>query len=342
MKSIFTTEDLKNIIEVAFNGSNGQNPNDEQIVTVNEYDGSQGQESLAKSLDIAFYSWKERLAETEAENSVFDSFVQSLNYTLHKTYALVEMTSEEAVMSNDIDSAVDTALVTFLVQTNKIKNFDYYARKVRNYFLGVPQEIENANGDKLTAFLTLGLPQYTDEPTMTQMGECIVCTMQAKVVYLNNADTYADYEFKISFDGENYDNIIMSQMTWQEIFANQSMPRANRPDQVGVIVTGRTPARTMSYYDFNGSNNYAIRHLNELFLELDAVAVIENYGEETAEEIPTTRGSVRVPIWLMVVYKPTKKAYIYRDEIIEMQKVIKNTDYNISSITLRGSAYKGV
>ena len=151
MRTNFTIEDMKNIIDNIFNGnlwqskvSNGSigyvNPNSEKILLIDENSGSQTDVDLAEYLNIRFYSWKQRLVEKGKDElelpplSVFEDWVQSLNFSMNESYALVERIDEEITASQDIDSAIYMGKVTFLVQTDKVKNLDYYITKIRTVF----------------------------------------------------------------------------------------------------------------------------------------------------------------------------------------------------------------
>lgn len=333
MRTIFTTEDMKNILDSAFNGNNAtveasngaveyENPNDEKIAEINAFTGETEEVYLARSLDIKFYAWKERVVEEERQG-VFDKWVDSLDFSINKTYALVEFLSEDAVASGDIQSATDTGMATFLIQTNKIKLFDYYVRKVRNAFLGVPQTITNAFGDELTAFIKIGLPTYTEEPSQTQFGECLTCTVGFTVTYLQSAGSYADYKFELSLNGTDFSQIVLTQLTWQEIGTPQSVARANRPDIAGFVVTANSSVKSLAFFDFKTG---IAKQLSKLFFERSA---IKKNG------VATERKSVNVPVWLRVT-DDDGDIYEYKDVITQMEKVFKNTDFTVSSITLRG------
>ena len=80
MRTVFTAEDVKNIIETIFNGNLRQfliskgnvpynNPNSEKILLIDEDDGAQQEKDLAEYLNIKFYNWKERLVANEANVS---------------------------------------------------------------------------------------------------------------------------------------------------------------------------------------------------------------------------------------------------------------------------------
>ena len=53
---------------------------------------------------------------------------------MNEAYALVEITDEEVTVSQDIDSSTKTGNITFLIQTDKVKNLDYYVSKLNVYW----------------------------------------------------------------------------------------------------------------------------------------------------------------------------------------------------------------
>ena len=131
MKTVFTLEDTKNIFENIFNGnlrlsrlSKGEiaysNENSENILIVDESDNSQTEKDLAEYLNINFYTWKQRVVDNsdyvEQPLSVFDSWVQSINFSLNESYALIEKVDEEVTVSQDIDNATYRGKITFLIQ----------------------------------------------------------------------------------------------------------------------------------------------------------------------------------------------------------------------------------
>ena len=220
MKTNFTAEDVKNIIEKIFNGnlwlskaSNGsilyENPNSEKILLIDEDSGEKTEVDIAEYLNIKFYNWKQRLVDKEVGDidspplTVYDQWVASLNLSLNESYALVEKIDEEVVTSPDIDSATIMGKVTFLVQTNKIKNLDYYVTKVRNTFLGVPQDIQNSYGDIIKAFIMIGALTYDQEPFTNQLGECVLVSLNFRISYMTDALVYTDSQIAISLTGDD-------------------------------------------------------------------------------------------------------------------------------------------
>ena len=215
MRTIFTSQDIKNIIRNIFNGnlaqykaSNGkiayENPNSEKIVLIDEDDGTKTEKDLAQYLDIRFYSWKNRLIEKgdqsladEPQLSTYETWVQSLNFSMKESYGLVELIDEDVTASHDIDSATKVGRITFLVQTDKISNLDYYVSKIRNAYLGNPQDIQNQYGDVIKAYIMIGTLVYDEEPTTIQLGECVQVSCNFRISYLTNALSYNDTEISI-------------------------------------------------------------------------------------------------------------------------------------------------
>lgn len=353
MRTNFTVEDLRNILDNIFNGnlwqskySNGQiaysNPSSESVVLIDEDTGERTETDLAEYLNIKFYNWKERLVEKNGDGyggqsySVFEDWVASLNLSMNEAYALVERIDEEITASQDIDSATITGKVTFLMQTNKIKNLDYYVTKLRNTFVGVPQDIQNSYGDIVKAFIMIGALTYDQEPFTIQLGECMVVSFNFRISYLSNALTYSDTEIAISLTGDDtydetgavvgtskYLTMPITKATFQNIFASKPLPTAERPDLTGIVVSSLSSAKTLSFYDY--INVELSRQFNELFWSSSAYRI--------NGVVQSARG-VNIPVYIRI--KSSGKTYVYKDVIDNMEKVLSNNDFNISSITLKG------
>ena len=353
MRTIFTIEDVKNIINNIFNGnlwehkySNGEiaynNPNSEKILLIDEDNGTQTEKDIAEYLNIKFYNWKQRLVEKandeleSAPLSVFEDWVQSLNFSINESYALVERIDEEVTASQDIDSATYMGKITFLIQTDKIKNLDYYITKVRNKFLGVPQEIQNSYGDIVKAFIMIGALTYDQEPFTMQLGECVIVSLNFRISYLANALTYSDTEIQISLNGDDtYDvdgNIVgetkyltmpITRSTFQNIFVSNPLPTTERPDLTGFVATSLSTAKTFSFFDY--INKELTMQFNDLFWSCSAHRI---NGKLTQVK------DVNIPVFIKI--KSNGNTYVYKDMIDNMQKNLTNNDFNISSITTKG------
>lgn len=353
MKTIFSAEDVKNVIDVIFNGNLNQyrkskgsipynNPNSEKILLIDEDDGTQQEKDLAEYLNIKFYNWKERLVAKRDDDvvqdqqfSVFEDWVQSLNFSMNETYALVEKIDEEVTASQDIDSGTIIGRITFLIQADKVKNLDYYVSKIRNAFLGVPQDIQNSFGDIIKAYIMLGSLTYDQEPFMSQLGETLIVSSNFRISYLANALTWTDTEIEISLNGDDtYDdngNIVgeskylkmpITKASFQNIFTSNALPTSARPDLTGFVASSISTAKTFTFFDFNKE---LTMQFNDLFWSCSAYII---NGMFSAVK------DVNIPVFIRV--KSNGKSYVYKDMIDNMQKSLTNNDFNISSITTKG------
>lgn len=341
-KTNLNTNDVKNILEQIFNGNLAkyraslgkiayENANSEKIILTDEGDGTQTEYDLAQYLDLRFYSWKNRLVDSEnpvvSPYSTFESWIDSLNKSMDSSYALVELTDSEITPSQDIDSATLTGVITVIAQTNKIANLDYYVTKIRNIYSGAPQDIQNAFGDIVKAYINIGIPLYESEPQMLPIGECVEIRINFTISYLMNALDYTTTPIKLSLDGESWTEIPFNKIVWQNIATTQAAPKANRPDNTGFLVTALSQVKTISFFDFN-----AVKGLNRIFWECGAI----KSGTSIDGATVIAPKSPRIPIWVAVKYDG--HWYIYKDIIETMQKTVSNGEFNVTSITLRGDA----
>lgn len=336
MRTLFTSYDIKEIIKKIFK------ENSEKIMLIDEDTGTQTQKELVDYLNIKFYSWKNRLVE-KSEHSLtdepvvtaFDDWVQSLNLSMKESYALVELVDEEVTASQDIDSATKIGRITFLIQADKITNLDYYLAKIRNSYLGNPQEIQNSFSDIVKAYITIGTLLYDEEPDTIQLGECVVVSCNFRISYLTDALSYNDTQIEISLDGDDtYDDngevvgetkyltMPLTKMTWQNIFTSTPLPTAERPDLTGFVATSLSNVKTLTFYDFNKELSMKF---NDLFWKC---------GCYRYDGTLTTVQDVNIPVYIRI--KSNGHTYVFKDMVDQMQKVITNNDFNISSITLKG------
>lgn len=340
MRTIFTTEDIKNIVDTAFNGNLWQykatkgaveyeNPNSENILLTEADTGFQEEKDLAEYLGVGFYTWKNRLAEKSnllVQDTSFMSWIESLNGSMNEAYALVECIDSEAVPSQDIDSATFIGKITYVIQADKAANLDYYLTKLRNTLLGVPVDFQNSYGDIVKVFIHLGTLIYDTEPTMTQLGETLIVTENITINYLTDALTYSDTKIEMSFDGTEYDDVPVTKATFQNIFISQAVTKQDMPNKTGFAATSMTISDTFSFYDFNKG---LTKKFNALFWSI---------GADSIDGVAQTAKAVTVPVWIRIT--SDGKAYIYKCMVDNMQKVVANGDFNISSITLKSNGRK--
>lgn len=334
MKTILTTNDICNFIGTIFA------ENSEPIGITNEYSGEREEKDIAKYLNIKFYAWKNRVIEKGDDQYInpmymdYDTWVQSLNLSMDESYALVEMLDEEVTVSKDIDSCNKIGQITFLVQSDKMTILDYYLHKLRNQYLGNTFIFQNSNGDKLKAFMLLGVPIYEEEPIQTQLGECIVVKCNFQFTYINNAETYTDYEISFSVGGEftfdeqgntitepTFSKVILSKMTPQLAFIVNPITVQDRPDLTGSIASASSSSFAISFFDFE---NDFIDKLNDIFWS--QTSFIKNDKLQNIQ-------NVQVPIYMRVENK--NNVYIYKCLIESITKTITNNDFVVTNLSLK-------
>ena len=319
MRSYFTNEDMANLLQDIYKD------NTLEVVLKDQDTGEETLSDMVKYLDIEFFTWYEH-AKSAIENqidlgeSIYESWKNSLNNSIGKSYALIEQTDEETILSQDIMGATIYGKISFICNVDKIKNLEYYLRYLKSEYNGRAIKRETANGGKIGGYLTLGILEYNVEPTQVQVGEVIECAISWKFNYMQIAETYADVKFELSLDGTNYHDLIMSKYTWQNIFTKQAVPRQKRLDNAGFLVTSITQTVTISYWDFESAIANAI---SEIFWDLGAISI--DGVEQTAHEI-------NIPMWVRIT--KNNKVRVYKKVITNMEKVFTNNDFTIASITL--------
>lgn len=320
MRTVLTTEDLKNIVEDAFRSC------DEPLILTDEFGSVIENKSINDYLNIKFYCWKNRVFDSDGNTYDFGDWVESLNVSLSKSFALVEMVDSDVSASQDIDSASVSGKITFLVQSDKVPNLDYMLVKIRNAFIGLPKDLQNSNGDKINYFLNIGTLLFDEDPEMIQTGECTVCSANFRVSYLADAYSYSDTKITFSLDGTNYSELPFIKATVQNIFTPSVVVRSNRPDLTGQVATSAGNAWSMSYYDLKTD---FCKQLNEIFWTTSAVF---------KDDLYKSYSSINIVMWIKV--ESDNHTYIFKDVIDNMRKDITNGDFNVCEISFKG--YAGV
>lgn len=321
MRTILNTDDFRVLFNDIFNGGG----NKQDMTVVDEYGDSETID-VATFLNVKFYAWKQRLvSKGEEDNPVQDyaEWLQSLNGSLNEAYALIELTDEETVASQDIDSTTKDGKVTFVIQTNKVNALESYVNYLRNKYIGTLQEHVNGYGETIKAFLTIGMLLYDEPPRQTQLGETIQVSFNFRFAYMQSAQAFSDTKVEISLDGEtNYLEMPITKLTWQNVFSTSPVPTYGRPDITGSIATSLSTAKTLTFFDYNKPLTQAF---NDLFWSMSAIKI---------NGADTTVKSVNIPVYIRITNGG--KTYVYKDVIEQMEKSMSNNDFNICSITLKG------
>lgn len=314
MRTQITTEDLKDIFLQVFR------QNDETFIREDEETRERQEQSFVDYFNIDFYAWKNRVIQEENQFLPFDDFVSQIETSLNRAYGLVEITDASATPSQDMDSATIMGKVTFLIQADKIANLDYYISKIRNTYLGKPEQYQNSHGNIVTAMFDFGTLIYESEPTTMQFGETVVCSVNFSVDYINEANNYADYKVQMSVDGTFFDFPFIK-MTWQQTVLSQLVPTQGNITRQGVQTTGIAPQVVFSTYEFKSP---LMEKLNKLFWKMSAYEI---------NGVSNTNTNVHYPVDLKVTIDNNE--YLYKMVITDMEKAMDNGGFPIMSISLK-------
>ncbi len=316
-RTIFTTEDVKEIIKRVFID------NDEQIEIVEN--NKMKKISLVKYLNIEFYAFKnDRIKFDKSYKKQTD--ISSL---ISNSYGLVEVIDEDATISPDIDFVEKSGVISFTIPESKVELLDYYIHRLRNIYMGKPEKTQNSFGETLNTYLLIGILQYDEEPEETQFGSSIKCSVQFKLTYLTNAATYSDYEISLSTNNDNdYLSMPIMDYSQQIIFADDVVPKDIRPDLSGAINKTATLVVSLSFYDFLQP---LAEKINSLFMKYCAIKI---NNKDTEEQ------DLNAPVFLKVKYKNDE--YVYDCILNGLQKKISNSSYSVTSLTLKGRAITDV
>lgn len=319
-KSVFTTQNIKDIIDSAF-----KEHTEQIIIATNDKAETV---DLQEYLNIQFYTFSQNLGvqkNQEKRQDEFDNWYSNLNMALNKSYALVETTSEDSTISPDIDFVEKTGQITFIVQERKINQLDYYIQRLRSIYLGQPQKIKNNFGDTLNLYLLIGTLQYDEEPSNTAYGKTIVCSIGFKITYLTNALTYTDYEVSLSFDNQNYYHLPFNELSLQIIFANDALPRYHKSDLAGVRNKTASFVASISFYDF----------LKPIFQEINKRFMLFACNKLNGQDLPAQ--DINELVYLKIGIQ-NENEYLFLCTYDNIQKKIENASYSNMSLTLKGSA----
>lgn len=328
MKTILTTQDIKHIFE------NMLKENTSKIELIQQpYEDSEVVD-LFDYFNFEIYAWKNRLISSSEGDIEYNSWVSSLNYSMDKTYGLVEVMDQESTASQDIDNATKTIQVSFIVPTNKITNLENYLGQIRNTYLGKPEKIQNQNGTILTTYINMGILVYDDEPSLTPYGEVIMASLGFTLSYINESFNYADTKAEISLSGDDeydedgqiigetkYLQMPLIKTTWQNIFVTDPVTTQMLPNLTGFLSKSISTVVTISFYDFNIK---LTNEINELLWGISAYRI----NGILQEAKPTN-----IPVFIRITFNGSQ--YTFKLVITGMEKAISNGEQNITSLSVK-------
>ena len=274
MRTIFTNQDMANLLTDVFKD------NTIPVDLIDADTNERTESDMVSYLDIEFYTWWQH-AKTSVEEridtgaNVLEAWRDSLNFSLGKSFALIEQTDEETIASQDIVGATVYMRTTFLIDASKVTNLEYYLRYLKGLYTGKPIKRETSSGENVVGYLTLGVLLYDTQPEMTQVGEMIQATINWRFAYMGVAGTYSDVNITLSLDGTNYYEMPLTKYTWQQMFTKQAVPTSKRVDKTGFIVQSISQQVTLAFFDFHNQLN---TDLSKIFWRLSADIVNERFG----------------------------------------------------------------
>lgn len=326
-KTNLTNNDLRIIFEKMFKQA------DEEILLTNEY-GESEKKSMVDYLNLEFYSWKNRLDSGQDGYSDYEEWVDSLNLSLDKSFAMVELLDAEVTPSPDLDNGVYEGTIRFLIQTEKVSSLDYYIQVLRSKYLGKPEVIKNMYGDTIKAYFLFGVLTYDNEISMSQVGEVIETTVGFRITYMSEALVDYDVKVSLSFDGDDeynengnpiddtkYLTVPFIKSTWQTIFVGDPIPKASRPDLTGIVNKNLSKSTTLSFYDFNKE---LTNRVNDIFWTQGAINV---------NGVKADMSDINIPVFVKI--RTGGKFYVYKYVITHIEKAITNGEFNITSLSMK-------
>lgn len=365
MRTVFTLEEAKRVVEGLYNGNLAEyrakkgaveyiNENSEKILLKDEYGKELGEKDIAQYLNLHFYTWRNRVVESEGgEHFTIDgqesvaAFVKSLNGSMNDAYALVELTDNKALASQDIDAGKVVGRVTIIIQANKVALLDYYATKIRNKYLGAPQDITNSFGDIIKAYLGMGIILYDSEPTETQLGETVIVSFNFTIDYLADAFSYADTDISFYIGEEDpdelevnplnlhYMHLPLTKASLRSVCEYKACVHAQRPDLSGAINENIANSLTLQYFDFK--NEQLVDELNAEFWNRGAI----KYSTDGESWENNTINEFNTPVLMKVKHTFSDGTFIYYKYalvITDMNKDITNGEFNVNTLTLKTRA----
>lgn len=335
-KLILTSSDLKNIVMNIFDTQVGE---DAPTISVEDENGNTRNTTIRDYLNIEFYSWKNRLVhENNGEYKNADDWITSLNFYMDKSYGLVELTDKELTASQDVDAGTIYGRITFYIQAHKADTLDYYTAMLSSKYAGSPQEIEDALGHKYSVYMLFGQLIYDEQPSLEQLGEVIQCSCNFSISYMNNGTTYKPNMYELSFDGEIYYELPLSEGTQQVIYSGDMVPMQRRVDIGGKINNIASNVLSFSFFDFDSP---LVKKINEIYYANGAYSI--------NGELITTKRDVNPVVFVRTkdysnLTSDTSEpyVYVYRMTLDTITKNITNSSYLTTTIVLRPYGKKAV
>lgn len=319
MKTNFTSYELMNILKGIFSSEN------DFALTITDSQSEQTQvNSILEYLNIDFYTFKKELKDNDILMDLDNQnkWLVSLNDSMNKAYALVDMTSNEPISSYNFDGGSVDGKVSIIIQADKVPNLEFYISYLRNKYIGILEDL-NKDGYNYSIHISIGDFNYETEPFQSVLGQCVVVSFGITIAYMEKCYSYQDETISFSFEEDgNYYTLPFSKGDENIIFTGRTIVSQNRPDMVGTINSSITS--NMDFVFWLISNNGFIDKLQDIAYQSTALKV----NDETQSEA----SNVNIPIYVKRTYKG--KTYIHKMVLLLFSKAYVNNDFTIGTLKL--------
>ena len=239
------------------------------------------------------------------------------------------MTDKELTASQNVDAGTIYGRITFLIQAHKADALDYLTAWLSSKYAGRPQTIQDALGNNFNVYMLFGQLLYDEEPDLEQFGEVIQCSCNFSISYMNNVETYHDDMYQISFDGEKYYELPLSDGTQQSIYTGDMLPLQARPDISGRINSNSSNVLSFSFFDFKSD---LVKELNKIYYGNAAHSIDGVLVNSPKDVNPVIY--VKAKDYANIVDNVVPE-YVYKMTIDSISKNVTNGTYLATTLILR-------
>ncbi len=333
MKRQYTNYELKELVKSIFEDEN----NDFSITAEDENEEITSAPSIVDYLNIEFYSYKKDLRTGDYldvyDTDSINNWVKSLNVSMNKGFASVELTNNTPMTAYDLDGGTVNGKVSIIIQTDRVANLDFYITWLRNKYVGQFEDIIS-NGTTYTSHIVIGVLDVS-EVYQCALGQCITATFDISISYLEKADTYQDENIEFSFDNTTYYSVPISRLTKSIVFTGKTETRQNTPTTAGTVNSSVSSVYDLTYWLLN-SNTF----IKDLDYDMEKEACYSYQRTTPSVEDPyahTEGGVANFIIWVRTKKKNgsgVEYTFTYKTIITSYTKQYVNNDMTVVSLKL--------
>lgn len=333
MKRQYTNYELKELVKSIFEDVN----NDFAITAEDENEEITSVNSIVSYLNIEFYAYKKDLRTGDYldvyDTDSINNWVKSLNVSMNKGFASVELTNNTPMTAYDLDGGTVNGKVNIIIQTDRVANLDFYITWLRNKYVGTFEDIVS-NGTTYTSHIVIGVLEVS-EVYQCALGQCVTATFDISISYLEKAETYQDENIEFSFDNTTYYKMPISRLTKSIVFTGKTETRQLQPTTAGTMNSSVSSVYDITYWLLN-SNTF----MKTLDFDMEKESTYQYSPTVLTPQNPyitTDGGIVNYVIYIRTKKKnseDTEYTFIYKTVITAYTKQVVNNDMTVVSLKL--------